>query len=49
MLSYYIANFSFLFSDCARTEDDGHLRILSDVRRVFEDVQFGVKVSVRAE
>ncbi|RLU24909.1 hypothetical protein DMN91_003000, partial [Ooceraea biroi] len=33
----------------ARTEDDGHLRTFIYVRRVFEDVQFGVKVLVRTE
>lgn len=41
--------FSFYFSDQARTEDDGHVRIPSNVRRVSEDVQFGVKVSVKSE
>lgn len=40
---------SFYFSGRARTEDDGHLRVPSVVRRVSEDVQFGVKVSVKSE
>lgn len=43
---------SFYFSGRARAEGDGRLRILLlllvllGARRVFEDVQFGVKVSV---
>lgn len=45
----YCKSLLFYFSGRARTEDDGHLRTLSDVQRVSEDVQFGVKVSVKSE